>query len=419
MSFAPIVSFKGDQRGGVAVVLGFALPVLLLSGSAALEYGHLVARRAQIQKAADGAALAGARELMLANADDARVITISRSAALDALANGRREGASATVSPKVLNKRMGVQVEISETVPSLMGKVMSLPSTEVGVRSAASLSGSARICVIGLDTSKPETIGLNKDAKLTAENCSVFSNSKHSQGIKSDANALLKAERICSAGGYVGKKAANFSPAPVTDCPPMGDPLANRSPPPAGGCDYNKVEIKGGAATLTPGVYCGGLKITDGAKVHLSQGTFVIDGGKLVVDKGASLEGEYVGFYLRGDKSTFDFAFDSTVSLSAPKTGPMAGMLFFDDRTTKIDKHRIYSDNARKLLGTIYLSNSTLYIDAKKPVADQSAYTIIVARQLELYSGPNLVLNANYGASDVPVPKGVGPVAATAVNLSQ
>ena len=51
-----------------------------------------------------------------------------------------------------------------------------------------------------------------------------------------------------------------------------------------------------------------------------------------------------------------------------------------------------------------------LVVDAKKPVADQSAYTVIVAAQINLYEGPNLVLNANYAATSVPVPKGVGPV---------
>ena len=56
------------------------------------------------------------------------------------------------------------------------------------------------------------------------------------------------------------------------------------------------------------------------------------------------------------------------------------GILIFDDRGSKADKHRIYSDNARKLLGTIYLPNGVLYVDANKPIADQSAYTVIVAR---------------------------------------
>jgi hypothetical protein len=42
-------------------------------------------------------------------------------------------------------------------------------------------------------------------------------------------------------------------------------------------------------------------------------------------------------------------------------------------------------------------------------VADQSAYTVIVARQLQLSASPNLVMNAMYTSTDVPVPEGVGP----------
>ena len=72
--------------------------------------------------------------------------------------------------------------------------------------------------------------------------------------------------------------------------------------------------------------------------------------------------------------------------------------------------YRIVSDNARTMLGTIYLPAGRVVIDASRPVADQSAYTVIVAQQVNLYEGPNLVLNANYAGTSVPVPKGVGPV---------
>jgi hypothetical protein len=411
--------FLKDNRGGVALIVGLALPMLVVAAGVALEYGTLTLRRTQLQKAADSAVLASAGELMLANAGDEQVVSVARLTAQSALADGKREGASAVVIPSILDKRSAVQVQIDETVPTLTGKLLSMPSMQLQVRATARLMGSARVCVVGLHKSEDEVISLNTDARLTAENCSVFSNSRSKKGIKADANSLLKAERICTAGGYEGKKGANFTPAPVTDCPMLDDPLASRAPPSAGGCDYFKREVKGGTVTLMPGMYCEGLKITDAAKVTLASGTYVIDGGKFIVDKAASIEGENVGFYLRGDKSTFEFAIDSTVSLSAPKTGAMAGMLFFDDRGGKVDKHRIYSDNARKLLGTIYLPSGDLYIDAKKPIADQSAYTIIVAKRIELYSGPNLVLNANYGATDVPVPRGVGPVSATSVSLSQ
>ena len=41
-------------------------------------------------------------------------------------------------------------------------------------------------------------------------------------------------------------------------------------------------------------------------------------------------------------------------------------------------------------------------------VADASAYTVIVVNRLEMDTA-NLVVNANYAASDVPVPDGLGP----------
>jgi hypothetical protein len=72
--------------------------------------------------------------------------------------------------------------------------------------------------------------------------------------------------------------------------------------------------------------------------------------------------------------------------------------------------HWITSDDARNLLGTIYLPRGILTIDADKPVADRSAYTVIVARNIKLEAGPNLYLNTNYGMTDIPVPGGVGPI---------
>lgn len=62
---------------------------------------------------------------------------------------------------------------------------------------------------------------------------------------------------------------------------------------------------------------------------------------------------------------------------------------------------------ARNLLGTIYLPVSVLNIDSSALVADQSAYTAIVTKSLQLQSGPDLVLNTNYDLTDVPVPKGI------------
>ena len=50
-----------------------------------------------------------------------------------------------------------------------------------------------------------------------------------------------------------------------------------------------------------------------------------------------------------------------------------------------------------------------MFVEGKDEVARDSAWTVIVARMLQLKGSPSLIINANYAASDVPVPDGVGP----------
>ena len=412
-----IKAFVSDRRGGVALTLGFALPVLDLGAAATMEYVSLSRQKAWLQRAVDGAALSAARELSLVNADEARVASVGRGAVLSSLAGSSAGNTSVAVA--VIDNRSAVEVQVSQAVAGVMGKMLSLPEAELRAKATASLRGSMRLCMLGLDGSLAGTVSLTKDARLTAERCAVYSNSRSRIGLTAQMNAALKGERICSAGGYSGRRGVNFSPEPITDCPQIDDPLASREPPFVGGCDHNNRQVLGGIHTLSPGVYCGGLDVRKNAKVTLSPGTYIMDGGGLAVSQGASLEGDYVGFYFRGPSATLNLGIDSTINLSAPKTGALAGVLFFEDRNSPpMRRFSISSDNARKLLGTIYLPKASFYVDANKPVADLSAYTVVVARQIELSAGPNLVLNANYGNTDVPVPKGVGPIGAD-VTLSQ
>ena len=51
------------------------------------------------------------------------------------------------------------------------------PETKLRVTAKAKMSGSMPLCLLGLDPKAPETIGLEKDALLTAPGCLVQSNS--------------------------------------------------------------------------------------------------------------------------------------------------------------------------------------------------------------------------------------------------
>ncbi|MCG8441756.1 MAG: hypothetical protein MI723_08105, partial [Caulobacterales bacterium] len=354
------------------------------------------------------AALWAAKGMALANATDADTRTVAENVVH---AEYDRFKEPVTVNVKVDGTANTVMVEVSQSPVRFFSDLLPIKTKPISVSAEARLVGGGNLCVIGLNENVGGTIGLEADARLTATNCAIYSNSTSGAGLKSKGNARLIAHFTCTAGGYTGA-ASNFTPEPVTDCPQIEDPLASRAAPTVGACDENNLTISGsGSVTLWPGVYCGGLSIEDQAEARLSPGVYVMKDGALRVDNQASLEGEGVGFFFTGKQSLVHFAADTEINLTAPTDGAMAGLLFFEDHNSqKNRKFEIFSNNARELLGTIYLPNGRLYIDADEPIADQSAFTVIVANKLELYAGPNLVLNTDYGATDVPVPQGVGPI---------
>jgi hypothetical protein len=204
--------------------------------------------------------------------------------------------------------------------------------------------------------------------------------------------------------------AATVSPTAVSDCPVVADPLASRPPPAVGGCTDNNLVVKNNnVVTLNPGVYCGGITISGNAQVTLSSGIYVMKDGGLSVAGTATLTGNNAGIYITGSNpAPLQFGGTSHVAMTAPTDGPMAGLLVYEDRALPQHlTHKITSNDARKLIGTIYLPVGDLLIDSGQTVADESAYTAIVVNHLLLKSGPNLVLNSDYSATNIPVPAGL------------
>ena len=430
----------------MALTFGLSAVVLLGLTGGGIDYARLASRRSQLQNAADAGVLAAGNYLKLAVATSAA----AKSIVVDTI---QAQAAPRTESPYALqvdvaDDRTSVAVTVDETVKLAFGSFVGVPMVKVAVRSKARVVGKMRLCLLTLDPLADGAFELEKSAEVTAQDCSLYSNSLSPRGMVGKDNAYARAQTICTAGGFDGAR-ANFAPPPQTSCPPIQDPLKDRAPPPIGACTAipasanSKRDTSGNlvdqSVTLDPGTYCGGLHITKSASVALRAGTYVMKDGPLIVDKDAAMTGIDVAFYFTGNKGGLVFDKKTTVSLSAPTTGPMAGLLMMEERvvsdpvdptqavlgdvlspiaptppplaaTKPMRTYRIISDNARTMLGTLYLPAGRVVIDASKPVADQSAYTVIVAQQVNLYEGPNLYLNANYDATSVPVPKGVGPL---------
>ncbi|MCB1493024.1 MAG: pilus assembly protein [Rhodobiaceae bacterium] len=411
--------FIRARRGNALIAFSLVAPVLVLAVGGAIDYAQLAAKKEKLQMAADAAALGAAKELYLDGVNDQQVQSVAESIA-GAILN--KDGTGAVIKSLITGDNDDtVNVTIDQSADDAILASFGVMKADLHVDAVARIVGGGRLCVIGLEPDAAGAIWLDKDSKITAPTCSVYSNSTNPNGLKSQQNSELTAEFICSAGGALGGK-ANYSPEPILDCPPVEDPLASRPMPKIGACVAQDLVIDGSvlttkSVTLVPGTYCGGLKITGDVTVHFDPGEYIIKAGAFDVSGGAAITGEYVGFYFRGLKAMFHFAQDSSIDLSAPKDGAMAGMLFWSGPKNTA-KNLIESDDARNLLGTIYLPAAELEIIANNTIADKSAYTVIVAKKLTLDAGPNLVLNTNYSGTDIPVPNGVGPTG-SGVFLSQ
>lgn len=409
-----LVKYLAHRGGALAVSFAIAAPALMIVAGMATDYAFMVRYRTELQTVADAAAIAGAREMTLAQSNASQVDAVVASYVA---VNGKKRGGPITTTTQADSQEASVNVSLSETWAPFFLHFIQSDVTPIIVNATAKSVGAEKVCVIGLDESASNTVYLTDKANMTANNCAVYSNSAASDALEAGSNAFLKSSLTCTAGGYVGS-AGSFDPQPVTDCPRISDPLAGRTPPPVGSCDYYKLNISSHTVTLNPGVYCNGLDISKGSNVTLNPGVYIIKKGALTVDGASSLDGTHVGFYLT-ENASFSFTKDSTINLSAPKDGELAGLLFFEDRGNNPGlNNKITSDNARYLIGTIYLSQGTLMIDSSKSVADQSAYTAIVARSLKLKSGPNLVLNSDYNSTDVPVPSGLMDLASGRIVLT-
>ena len=428
VEFAEVAARLGRAHdGNIAVLFGLTLPILVGLAGLGIDSAVIHSQRTKMQSVADSTALAVGKEMKMLVEDLGPLKESGLARAETLLKEVGLEQRPHNVEIALDKAKAASRVEITmETETFLPAEIWG--DNPIVVWAEANVLGTAKLCVLSLDEKSKRALELDKLARVTAPDCFVQANSKNSEGLSARSLSLLVSSSACTSGGYEGDSSV-FLPVPETDCPVLDDPLAMREPPPVGGCDFDGVKIDADQ-NIAPGHYCGGLKIEKEAEVVAERGTYIISGGPLEVTDSASLTGDDVAFYFADDDATFVFKKEAVVELSGPTEGPLAGLLFYENPSAKKDRqYKISSNSVRKLIGTIYLPRGIfrakvsdegiipLPTDPLRIIGEASTYTIIVANKIEL-EGVNLVINADYAASDVPVPPGLGPKS-TSVRLSR
>lgn len=447
----------GDASGQFALIFALSLPLIVGLAGFALDYSFWVAQKANIRAAADAAAVAAARQMMVGNATSGQVQAIAAATVNANILAPKGMGGKHSTASAIIENGTAVAVTVTQDKASYFTRSLGIDIGTLEARSSARIVGGTKICVVTLSGSSSEALAFGASAKLTGEDCGIYVNSGNAAAVTIGANAQVTASVLCSAGG-IEKAGGNIrlNTSVLTDCPSMPDPLASRDnllppvppclplPPPTPGValgrdtnfQVNQLVFMSGRHKLPPGRYCIDVVISSDAKVELEPERNYFFGRKLEVSGNAEFYGPANALIFHSRDSFFEFADNAKIDISAPTTGNTAGMLIWQPRVyreTGVNlclnpgvygpnvcsnngylRFKISANRANRLVGVIYLAQGSLYAAASRPIADQSPWTAIVAAEFELRYGPTVVLNTKYSQSNVPVPPSLSSNKATA-----
>ncbi len=401
-------NFAGNNSGNIAITSAFSLMMLMTAGAVSIDYSVMYNQSSRLQEAADHAALSAVKEAALEGWKGRSAGQVASLMISTKLANTRYATLPYKEAVTVNANANSVTVEIKQKTAGYFLDSLPNRSPYVTASATARATGRTSVCIIALHPSDSNALSIVGKSSLTANGCAAYSNSLSSAGMAVLKGAVMDTTLNCTAGGYKGSAGA-YRPEPVTDCPVVDDPLADRAQPPVGPCVAKNLVLKGGTHTLQPGTYCGGISTKGNVNVKLQPGVYVIKDGMLNISGNSTFAGENVGFFFTGEEATFTFNTATTLSLTAPRSGDLAGILFFEDRDEDDDERDfiIKSKDAQRMVGTIYLKRGRLAVSKESKYGQRSEWSAIIANRIDIANGPDLQINSNYAASKVPAPAGI------------
>ncbi len=416
-----------DRAGSVLTIVAVTLPALLGIIGLSVDAGLWYDTKRVVQTSADAAAIAGA--FRLAAGDHAG---INQAALRDAVRNGYVSGSPSTIavhnppsSGAYAGNPAAVEALLTEQRPLLLSALFLRNNVTIAARSVAMVKTTGTACVLALDPSAAGALTVQGSTTVNMSHCAVAANSTNSTAINLSGNSSLIAQTLWTAGNYAQGNSASVSlqQAATTDAWPLADPFAGNSIPSLGSCTANNTNLINVTRTLSPGVYCNGLKIGSNSVITLSPGTYYINKGDFTVAAQATVtcacsgSGSGVTIVLTSTSSASQIGQvkingGATVTLNAPSspTAQFPGLLFFQDpRATSSQANKFDGGATMNLTGGIYFPSEQVEWTGNNSSGTPTC-TEIVAKTVVFIGNSNM---DNSGCAAA----GVNPIQVTGVAL--
>jgi Flp pilus assembly protein TadG len=356
--------FLGDQSGSYLLMAGLMMPVLIGVSGLGTEVGLWLYKRQTLQGAADSAAISAATAHYYGSG-------ITQEADAVAAAYGFVNGAngvtvSATRPPtsgNYMTKAGAVEVVIQQPQTPLLAAVMQIIQFDVSARAVALASG-GNGCTLSLNSKARGATTVQGTAQVVLNGCDMYDDSDDPNALEVSGSGGVLARSVNVVGGISGTNKIEVTQDIATDQPVAPDPYAKVPNPSYSGCDSHNYNAKT-TVTINPGVYCGGISLNAGAVVTMSPGIYYLDRGDLTVNGGATLTGNGVTLVFTSSTgqnySNATINGGATINLTAPSSGPTAGIVLYGDRNMPTGTTFKFNGGATQYFGgAIYLPKGAI-----------------------------------------------------------
>jgi Flp pilus assembly protein TadG len=357
-----LVRFKDDDAGSYLVVTGLLLPVLVGIVGLGTEGGLWYMRHNKMQAAADSAAISAATEYYLQRKAETVTPQARAVSATYGFTHGTNNVEVAVNRPPssgpYASDQKAVEVTIREPQTRLLSVLFDQSPLRIGARAVA-LGMGGKGCVITLDPSASGAATLQGTAAVELSGCSLYDNSASATALAIGGSGTLKAESVSIVGSLASTSGITTTDGIATGQPAASDPYADASFGSFTGCDKTNLNVKSDL-TVDPGVYCNGIQVNSGATLTLNPGIYYINQGDLKVNGGATVNGTGVTLVFTSSNghnyASATINGGANVNLSAPTSGPTAGIVLFGDRNMTVDTPFKLNGGSTELFeGAIYL----------------------------------------------------------------
>ncbi|HEY9157721.1 pilus assembly protein TadG-related protein [Candidatus Binatus sp.] len=402
MSTNSKMNVAASASGQVMVLVCVALVAIVGMIAVVADFSFMQDQRNMMQTAADSAAMAGAEELKYGDL----VAAGQADAASNGYTNGQNGVTVAVNNPPSTGPNSSntayVEAIVTMPEPTYFLRVLGVSSISVSARAAA-YEGNGPNCIYVLDPSASSAMSVNGNVDIQS-GCGLLVDSSSSSGMAVNGNATIAAPTIGVVGNYSTTGNVSFTPTPKTGVIAASDPLAYLQEPTVGSCAHTNFSLNGNTGSsgspyqLYPGTYCGGISVNGNSWLNFNAGTYVLAGGGMTIRGNSWMTGTGVTFYNttgRGSYGGIALNGNATVHFSAPTSGPLAGILFFQDRSipTGAAASTITGNSSSTFDGAIYFATTQVTYLGNSSL---NGYSIVVADKL-VVSG-NARVGDNYSS---------------------